>query len=52
MTKEEFLTVSNVCKAFGTGDSRQEVLRGMDLQWEKENSVCFSDHPVRENQHS
>lgn len=31
MTKEEFLTVSNVCKSFGTGDSRQEVLRGMDF---------------------
>ena len=31
MSENEFLTVSNVCKAFGEGDSRQEVLRGMDF---------------------
>ena len=31
MVKETFLTVSNVYKAFGEGDSRQEVLRGMDF---------------------
>ena len=31
MSLEEFLVVSNVHKAFGTGDSRQEVLRGMDF---------------------
>lgn len=31
MVKETFLTVSNVCKAFGEGESRQEVLRGMDF---------------------
>ena len=31
MSENEFLTVCNVCKAFGEGDSRQEVLRGMDF---------------------
>ena len=33
MSEEElkFLTVSNVHKAYGSGDSRQEVLRGMDF---------------------
>lgn len=29
--KKEFLKVSQVNKAYGTGDSRQEVLRGMDF---------------------
>ncbi|MBR5368322.1 MAG: ABC transporter ATP-binding protein [Lachnospiraceae bacterium] len=31
MSSNEFLTVSNVFKAFGEGESRQEVLRGMDF---------------------
>ena len=31
MVKETFLTVNNVFKAYGEGDSRQEVLRGMDF---------------------
>ena len=31
MSEETFLMVSNVFKAFGEGDSRQEVLRGMDF---------------------
>ena len=31
MSTNEFLTVSNVFKAFGEGESRQEVLRGMDF---------------------
>lgn len=30
MSEEKFLEVSNVFKAYGEGDSRQEVLRGMD----------------------
>ena len=35
MSEQEFLKVSNVCKAFGEGDSRQEVLRGMDFTVKK-----------------
>ena len=31
MSEVEFLKVCNVCKSFGEGDSRQEVLRGMDF---------------------
>ncbi len=31
MPTESFLSVSNVFKAYGEGDSRQEVLRGMDF---------------------
>lgn len=31
MSEEKFLNVSNVYKAFGEGDSRQEVLKGMDF---------------------
>jgi len=31
MSTNEFLTVSNVFKAYGEGESRQEVLRGMDF---------------------
>ena len=32
---QEFLNVCNVYKAFGEGDSRQEVLRGMDFTVKK-----------------
>ena len=35
MSEQEFLKVSNVCKGFGEGDSRQEVLRGMDFTVQK-----------------
>ncbi len=31
MKEKEFLKVSNLFKAFGSGESRQEVLRGMDF---------------------
>ncbi len=31
MSEQKFLEVSNVFKAYGEGDSRQEVLRGMDF---------------------
>ncbi|MCR4832130.1 MAG: ABC transporter ATP-binding protein [Butyrivibrio sp.] len=31
MSKENFLKVCNVYKAYGNGDNRQEVLRGMDF---------------------
>ena len=35
MKNEEFLKISNLYKAFGTGESRQEVLRGMDFSVSK-----------------
>ncbi len=35
MVKETFLTVSNVWKSFGHGESRQEVLQGMDFTVKK-----------------
>ena len=35
MSEQEFLKVCNVCKGFGEGDSRQEVLRGMDFTVQK-----------------
>ena len=35
MGENTFLTVSDVCKAYGSGDSRQEVLRGMDFNVSK-----------------
>lgn len=35
MSEEKFLNVSNVYKAFGEGDSRQEVLKGMDFSVSK-----------------
>ncbi|MBR1693082.1 MAG: ABC transporter ATP-binding protein [Lachnospiraceae bacterium] len=31
MSEQKFLEISNVHKAYGTGDTRQEVLRGMDF---------------------
>ncbi|MCR5655760.1 MAG: ABC transporter ATP-binding protein [Lachnospiraceae bacterium] len=35
MEQEEFLKISNVHKAYGSGESRQEVLRGMDFTVKK-----------------
>ncbi len=35
MENNTFLTVSNVCKSFGTGENRQDVLRGMDFSVSK-----------------
>ena len=38
-----FLSLTNIKKSFGQGDSRVEVLK-------RENSVFFLDLPARENQ--
>lgn len=45
-----FLSLTNIKKSFGQGDSRVEVLKGIDLLIKKENSVFFLDLPARENQ--
>ena len=39
-----FLEIKGIKKSFGTGDSRVNVLKGLE-----ENFVCFWDHPVLEN---
>ena len=46
-----FLEIKGLKKGFGSGDSRTEVLRGIDFPWKKENSASFWDHPVPENPH-
>ena len=45
-----FLEIKGIKKSFGAGESRVDVLKGINLEIEKENSVCFWDHPVPENQ--
>lgn len=44
-----FLSLTNIKKSFGQGDSRVEVLKGIDLSIEKENSVFSLDLPDLEN---
>ena len=41
-----FLEIRGIKKSFGTGDSRVNVLKGLDLD-----IVSCLDHPVRVNQH-
>ena len=52
MSEEEkkFLEIVDLKKGFGSGETRQEVLRGMNFPWQKESSVFCLDRPVRENQ--
>ena len=52
MSEEEkkFLEIVDLKKGFGSGETRQEVLRGMNFPWQKENSAFCLDRPVRENQ--
>ena len=45
-----FLSLTNIKKSFGQGDSRVEVLKGIDLLIKRGNSVFFLDLPARENQ--
>ena len=45
-----FIEINNVKKHYGEGDSRVDVLKGIDIQIEKARCVCFLDHPVRVNQ--
>lgn len=49
--KEMFLEIKDLKKGFGSGDSRTEVLRGIDFSVEKGNSACFLDRLVLENPH-
>lgn len=46
-----FLEIKGIKKHFGEGDSRIEVLKGIDMEIEKENYACFWDLQVLENQH-
>lgn len=42
-----FLQIQGIKKSFGAGDSRVDVLKGLDLDIEREGSfVCFWDRPV------
>ena len=52
MSEEEkkFLEIVDLKKGFGSGETRQEVLRGMNFSVAKESSVFCLDRPVRENQ--
>ncbi len=49
MSEEErkFLEIVDLKKGFGSGETRQEVLRGMNFQWQRVNSVCCSDRQAR-----
>ena len=44
-----FLEIKDLKKGFGSGDSRTEVLRGIDFQ--KGNSASLLDRLVLENPH-
>ena len=44
-----FLEIKGIKKSFGSGESHVDVLKGIDLEIERENSVCFWDRPVPEN---
>lgn len=44
-----FLEISGIKKHFGEGESRVEVLKGIDVEIEKGRSVYCLDRPVRES---
>ena len=44
-----FLEIKNIKKHFGEGESRVEVLKGIDIEIEK--GECFSDRQAHVNQH-
>ena len=44
-----FLSLTNIKKSFGQGDSRVEVLKALIYRLKKENSVFFLDLPAQEN---
>lgn len=46
-----FLEIKNIKKHFGEGESRVEVLKGIDIEIKKESSACFSDRQAQVNQH-
>ena len=43
-----FLEIKNIKKHFGEGESRVEVLKGIDIEID---SACFSDRQAQVNQH-
>ena len=45
-----FLSLTNIKKSFGQGDSRVEVLKGIDLLIKKGEFCVLLDLPARENQ--
>lgn len=44
-----FLEIKGIKKSFGSGESHVDVLKGIDLEIEKGEFVCFWDRPVPEN---
>lgn len=44
-----FLQIQGIKKSFGSGDSRVNVLKGLDLEIEKGNFVYCLDRPVPES---
>lgn len=44
-----FLEIKQIKKSFGAGDSRVEVLKGIDLEIERESFVFFLDLLVLES---
>ena len=46
-----FLEIRGIKKSFGTGDSRVNVLKGLDPDIEKGEFCVLLGHPVRGNQH-
>ena len=53
MSEEErdFLKIVNLKKGFGRGETRQEVLRGMNFSVAKASSALYLDLQVPENPH-
>lgn len=46
-----FLEINNLKKSFGTGESRVEVLKGIQFSVEKGEICVLSVHPVPVNRH-
>lgn len=53
MSEEErkFLEIVDLKKGFGSGETRQEVLRGMNFSVAKGEFVCCSDRQAPESPH-
>lgn len=53
MSEEErkFLEIVDLKKGFGSGETRQEVLRGMNFSVARVSSVCCSDRQAPESLH-
>ncbi len=49
--KRSFLEIVDLKKGFGSGQTRQEVLRGMNFSVAKGSSVCCSDRQAPESLH-